>query len=57
MAGKFIGLTFPSRGTEMEVGGMISDRRRKNTVSDRRMLIDRETFSPESLPQKGLVKQ
>ena len=39
---------FPMRGTTMEVGGMISASRRKNTVSDRRMEIHRVIFSPES---------
>jgi len=40
---------FPSSGTVSEVGGMISASRRKNTVSDSRMLIQSEIFSPESL--------
>ena len=34
---------FPSRGTAREVGGMISANRRKNTVSDSRMEIQRVT--------------
>jgi hypothetical protein len=38
----------PRRGTEREVGGMISASRRKNTVRERRMEMERETFSPES---------
>ena len=33
----------PRSGTTSEVGGMISARSRKNTVSDRRMLMDRLT--------------
>ena len=36
---------FPSRGTAREVGGMISASRRKNTVSESRMLIQRVTWS------------
>ena len=35
---------FPSRGTTREVGGMISASRRKNTVRERRMLMDRDTL-------------
>jgi hypothetical protein len=34
---------FPSRGTTSEVGGMISASRRKNTVSDSKMEIDKLT--------------
>ena len=34
----------PRRGTTREVGGMISAKRRKNTVSERRMLIERLTL-------------
>ena len=34
---------FPRRGTTREVGGMISARRRKNTVRDSKMLIERLT--------------
>ena len=34
---------FPRRGTTREVGGMISARRRKNTVRESRMLIERLT--------------
>ena len=33
----------PRSGTTREVGGMISARRRKNTVRERRILIDKET--------------
>ena len=33
----------PSRGTTREVGGMISASRRKNTVRERRMLMERLT--------------
>ena len=33
----------PSRGTTKEVGGMISASSRKNTVRERRMLMDRLT--------------
>ena len=39
---------FPSRGTARDVGGIISARRRKNTVSERRIEMERLTFSPES---------
>lgn len=39
---------FPSSGTASDVGGMISARRRKNTVSDNKMEIQRLIFSPES---------
>ena len=34
----------PRRGTTREVGGMISAKRRKNTVSESRMLIERLTL-------------
>ena len=34
---------FPSKGTTREVGGMISASRRKNTVRERRMLMERLT--------------
>ena len=34
---------FPNKGTTREVGGMISASRRKNTVSESRMLIDKLT--------------
>ena len=33
----------PRRGTTREVGGMISASRRKNTVRERRMLMERLT--------------
>ena len=36
---------FPRRGTTREVGGMISARRRKNTVKESRMEMDKETWS------------
>ena len=36
-------VTLPRRGTEREVGGMISASSRKNTVSDSRMEMDRDT--------------
>ena len=35
---------FPSRGTTSDVGGMISASSRKNTVSDSKMLMDRDTW-------------
>ena len=35
----------PRRGTTREVGGMISASRRKNTVKERRMEMDKETWS------------
>ena len=34
---------FPSKGTTREVGGMISASKRKNTVRERRMLMERLT--------------
>ena len=34
----------PRRGTTREVGGMISARRRKNTVRESRMEMDSETW-------------
>ena len=34
----------PSRGTTREVGGIISASRRKNTVKESRILIDRDTW-------------
>ena len=36
--------TLPRRGTESEVGGMISARRRKNTVRESRMEMERDTY-------------
>jgi hypothetical protein len=36
-------VSLPSRGTAREVGGMISARRRKNTVSESRMEMQRVT--------------
>jgi len=39
---------FPRRGTTRDVGGMISARRRKKTVRESNILIDKLTFSPES---------
>ena len=38
---------FPKRGTARDVEGMISEMRRKNMVWERRMLMERTTFSPE----------
>ena len=35
----------PRRGTTREVGGMISANRRKNTVRERRMLMERLTLT------------
>ena len=35
----------PRRGTTREVGGMISASRRKNTVRERRMLMERLTLT------------
>ena len=35
--------SFPSKGTTREVGGMISASSRKNTVRERRMLMERLT--------------
>ena len=39
----------PRRGTASDVGGIISAKRRKNTVNYTRMEMDRVTFSPQSL--------
>lgn len=39
---------FPSNGTTSEVGGIISASNKKNTVSDSRMEMERDTFSPLS---------
>ena len=39
---------FPSSGTTSEVGGMISANSKKKTVSESRMEIARDTFSPLS---------
>ena len=44
----------PSRGTTREVGGMISASRRKNTVRERRMEMDRLTCTIILL--QGLIK-
>lgn len=40
---------FPRRGTVSEVGGMISARRRKNTVNDRRIDIHRDTWQQDKV--------
>ena len=34
----------PRRGTTREVGGIISASRRKNTVKESRILIDKDTY-------------
>ena len=34
---------FPNKGTTRDVGGMISASKRKNTVRERRMLMDKDT--------------
>ena len=36
-------LHLPNRGTDMEVGGMISANSKKNTVNDRRIEMERDT--------------
>ena len=38
---------FPNKGTTREVGGMISASRRKNTVRERRMLMERLTCNTQ----------
>lgn len=38
----------PNNGSASDVDGMISDIKRKNIVCDRRMLMQRAIFSPES---------
>ena len=35
---------FPSKGTTSDVGGIISASKRKNTVNDSKMLMERETW-------------
>ena len=44
---------FPSNGTTREVGGMISARRRKKTVSERRMLMDRDTWDTRMILERA----
>jgi len=39
---------FPRRGSARDVDGMISDISKKNIVCERRMLMHRAIFSPES---------
>lgn len=39
---------FPRSGSANEVDGMISEMSKKNMVCDRRMLMQRAIFSPES---------
>lgn len=39
---------FPSRGSASDVDGMISEISKKNMVCDRRILMHRAIFSPES---------
>lgn len=39
---------FPRRGSASDVEGIISDISKKNIVCDRRMLMHRAIFSPES---------
>ena len=41
-------MSIPKSGTDIEVGGIISARSKKNTVNESRMEMDKETFSPES---------
>lgn len=40
---------FPNSGTTRDVGGIISANRRKNTVNDRRMEIDKLTCNKKEL--------
>ena len=40
---------FPSKGTTSDVGGMISASKRKNTVNDSNMLMERETCNIKCL--------
>ena len=35
----------PNRGTDMEVGGIISANSKKNTVNDRRIEMERDTWN------------
>lgn len=41
---------FPIRGRDIDVAGMISVRRRKNTVRATRMDMHRAIFSPKYVP-------
>ena len=34
----------PSKGTDIEVGGIISAKSKKNTVNDRRIEMDKDTW-------------
>ena len=42
----------PRRGTTREVGGMISARRRKNTVKESRMEMDKDTWMKNWMRKK-----
>ena len=49
---------FPRRGTTREVGGMISARRRKNTVKESRMEMDKDTWQKkDEILNKTLCKE
>ena len=49
---------FPRRGTTREVGGMISARRRKNTVKESRMEMDKDTWQKnDEILKKMLFKE
>ena len=59
---------FPNNGTVKDVGGIISTSSKKNTVSDSKMLIHNDIFSPLSegkqktstdnidMPTHGIIK-
>ena len=46
----------PRRGTTREVGGMISASRRKNIVSERRMEMERLTWSTNILCNGNILQ-
>lgn len=45
-------INLPSSGTDMEVGGIISASNKKNTVSERRIEMDRDTYFKKVKPFK-----
>ena len=46
----------PRRGTTREVGGMISAKRRKNTVSESRMEIERLTYCANIVRSRNILQ-
>ena len=45
---------FPNKGTTSDVGGIISASKRKNTVNDSNMLMERETYG-KSQPAMQII--